>query len=123
LALHWQVNLNWLPLIALAPVAGHNYPFLRWGKGGWGLAAITGVLFGLGGWLTVPGLIGLVIGIFYKKARGVMIGAIGFPIVIAMFIIFKKPWQVVAAALAVMLLGVNRRLTGEKKEKPAEKVD
>ena len=38
LAFQWNVNLNWLPLIAAAPAAGHSWPFLRWKYGGWALA-------------------------------------------------------------------------------------
>ncbi len=116
-ALQWDVNLLWLPFIALAPVIGHNWPFLRWDKGGWGLAAIAGVLFGLGGWLTAAGLLGIPFGLIFRKSRGVAIGLVGFPLVLLMFILNKKPWQVIVAALSVMLLGAFRRLTGERKEK------
>jgi glycerol-3-phosphate acyltransferase PlsY len=113
----FHVDLNWLPLIALSPVLGHNWPFLRWNKGGWGLAATGGSLVGLGGWLSFVGLLGLPFGLIFKKKPGVAIAAVSFPAVLAMLILFHLPWQVLVSALSLMLLEVFRRLTGEKKPK------
>jgi glycerol-3-phosphate acyltransferase PlsY len=117
LALKLNVNLLWLPLIAIAPVVGHNWPFLRWNMGGWGLAAATGALFGLGCWLSFVGLAGIPFAFIFPKKRGVAIGAVAFPLILIMMIIFHKPWEVLVAAVAVAVVAVIRRLTGERKEK------
>jgi acyl-phosphate glycerol 3-phosphate acyltransferase len=122
LALKLNVNLYWLPAISLAPVVGHNWPFLRWKKGGWGLAAATGALLALGCWLSFIGLAGIPFAFIFKKKRGVGIGLVAFPLILIMLIVFHKPWEVVLSAILVMALTIFRRLTGEKKQKavPAE---
>jgi glycerol-3-phosphate acyltransferase PlsY len=114
----FHTNLYWLPLIALAPVMGHNWPFLRWDRGGWGLAATAGALVGLGGWLSFVGLLGLPFGLIYKKKPGLAIGAVSFPAVLIMFVVFHLPWEIIATAIILMLLEVYRRFTGERKAKP-----
>jgi glycerol-3-phosphate acyltransferase PlsY len=111
----FPINLNWLPLISLSPVLGHNWPFLNWKKGGWGLAATGGSLLGLGGLYTLIGLIGFPFGFIFKKTPGVAISAIMFPAILITFLLLKLPWQVLASALSVMVLEVYRRFTGEKK--------
>jgi len=113
----FHTNLNWLPLIALAPVMGHNWPFLRWDRGGWGLAATGGSLVGLGGWLAFAGLVGLPFAFIFKKTPGLAFSAVCFPAILIMFIVFHLPWQVIVSALTLMLLEVYRRITGEKKAK------
>lgn len=117
LALELGVDLLWLPLIAIAPIAGHNWPFLRWHDGGWGLAAVGGALLALGGWPTFIGLAGIPFIFLFPKKRGVGFSAVAFPLILAMMIVFHKPWQVIAAAVAVMAVAILRRLTGEKKQK------
>jgi glycerol-3-phosphate acyltransferase PlsY len=112
----FHTNLYWLPLIALAPVLGHNWPFLRWDKGGWGLAATAGSLVGLGGWISFIGLIGLPFALIFKKKPGLAIGAISFPAVLIMFVIFHLPWEVFISAIALVVLEVFHRFTGEKKQ-------
>jgi glycerol-3-phosphate acyltransferase PlsY len=111
----FHTNLYWLPLIALAPVIGHNWPIFLWGRGGWGLAATAGSLVGLGGWLSLVGLLGIPFGMIFKNKPGLAIGAVSFPAVLIMFVVFHLPWQVIVSALALMLLEVYRRFTGEKK--------
>lgn len=115
LALELGVDLLWLPLIAIAPVAGHNWPFLRWHDGGWGLAAVGGALLALGGWPTLLGLAGIPFIFIFPKKRGVGFSAVAFPLILAMMFVLHKPWQVIAAAVAVMVIAILRRLTGEKK--------
>lgn len=115
LALKLNVNYLWLPVIAIAPVAGHNWPFLRWNKGGWGLAAATGALLGLGCWVSFVGLAGVPFAFIFKKKRGVGIALVAFPLILIMFVVFHKPWEVFVAAIVVMAVTVLRRLTGEKK--------
>lgn len=115
LALKLGVNLYWLPVIAAAPVAGHNWPFLRWDKGGWGLAAASGALIGLGCWLTFVGVLGIPFIFLFPKRRGVAFGLVAFPLILAMFVVYHKPWEVFAAALFVMIVALIRRMTGEKK--------
>jgi glycerol-3-phosphate acyltransferase PlsY len=114
-----SINLNWLPLIAISPVVGHNWPFLNWKKGGWGLAATGGALIGLGGVHALVGLFGLPFGLLFKKTPGLAIGAVAFAAVLVTFILVKMPWQVLVSAIAIMTLEIYRRFTGEKKEKQA----
>jgi hypothetical protein len=64
------------------------------------------------------GLAGIPFAFIFPKKRGVAIGAVAFPLILMMMIIFHKPWEVVVAAIAVMVVAVFRRLTGEKKEHP-----
>lgn len=111
----FSINLNWLPLITLSPVLGHNWPFLNWKKGGWGLAATGGSLIGLGGLYSLVGVIGFPFGLIFKKTPGLAIGAVTFPAVLITFILLKLPWQVLASAISVIALEVYRRFTGEKK--------
>jgi glycerol-3-phosphate acyltransferase PlsY len=116
LALEWHVPLLWLPLIAIAPVAGHNWPFLRWNQGGWGLAAAGGALLALGGLPALAGLVGIPFIFIFPNKRGVGFCTVMFPVVLGMMILTHKPWQVISAAVAVMVLAIIRRLTGEKKQ-------
>jgi glycerol-3-phosphate acyltransferase PlsY len=113
-----KVNLSWLPLIAAAPVAGHSWPFLRWEKGGWGLASTAGSLLGIGGWTGFAGLLGVPMIFFFKKTPGPALAAVAFPAILILMAITHKPWQVLVSALVVMVVVMVRRFTGEPKRSP-----
>ncbi len=121
LAILLGVDAPWLPFISVAPVLGHNYPFLRWSKGGWGMAATAGAFLALGWWLPtiITAVVAIPCGLLWKKKPGLLIGGIGFPLLITMFIVFHKPLINIISALVVIALEIYRRFTGERHKKTA----
>jgi acyl-phosphate glycerol 3-phosphate acyltransferase len=114
LAFHWKVDLNWLPAIAAAPVVAHNWPFLRWKYGGWGMAATGGALLALAWFETIIAfVIGFIPGAVFRDKPGLAIGIIAFPLMLVLLFYFQEPLQVILAAALVMLITVIRRATGE----------
>ena len=115
LAFQWNVNLNWLPLIATAPAAGHSWPFLRWKYGGWALAAACGAIWALSGWVAWIGLgVGIISARIFRKNPGPALATAGIPVVLALMIWQGEPWQSVLAVIAAAGVVFLRRLTGER---------
>jgi len=115
LAFFWQINLNWLPLIAAAPVAGHSWPFLRWKYGGWALATTCGVIWALAGWVGWIALgVGIISARIYYKNPGPALAAAGVPTVLALMIWQNEPWQSILAVIAAAGVVFIRRITGER---------
>ncbi len=119
LAIVLGLDAAWLPFITIAPVLGHNYPFLNWKHGGWGMAAAGGTFLALGWWLPclITAVVALPCGLLWKKKPGLLIGGVGFPLFITMLIVFHKPWINIVSALVVITLEIYRRLTGERNKK------
>ncbi len=99
----------WLVLAAVAPVAGHNWPWYRGFRGGRGLATATGALLGLAGLLVVPGyLLGTVVAWWRRWVPA--LGVVGFPLLLALMLWQRWPADRVTAALAVMLTVLIRQV-------------
>lgn len=114
LAFKLDANINWLPVIAAAPVVAHSWPFLRWKYGGWGLAASSGALVSLA-WLEmiISFGLGFIAGAIFRNKPGLAIGTLAFPLMLGLMIYFREPLQVILAAALVMLITAFRRATGE----------
>lgn len=114
LAFHWKVDLNWLPAIAAAPVLAHNWPFLRWKYGGWGMAATSGALLSLA-WLetVISFILGFIPGAIFRHKPGLALGTLAFPLLLGLMIYIREPLQVILSAALVMLITAIRRATGE----------
>lgn len=114
LAFKLGVNMQWLPAIAAAPVLAHNWPFLRWKYGGWGMATASGALVSLA-WLEmiISFGLGFIAGAIFRNKPGLAIGILAFPLMLGLMIYFREPLQMILAAALVMLITAIRRATGE----------
>jgi glycerol-3-phosphate acyltransferase PlsY len=121
LAIIFGLDQAWLPFITVSPVIGHNWPFLRWNKGGWGMAATGGTFLAMGWWL--PAILAAVIavpcGLLWRSKPGLAIGGVGFPLFLVMLCVFHKPWINIISTLVVMAVEIYRRMTGERHKKAA----
>lgn len=116
---------GWLVLAAVAPVAGHNWPFYKRFRGGRGLGAATGALF----WLALPQMLpAYALGalIAWWRRWVPMVGIVAFPLGLALMTRAQLPPERVQAALAVMLAVAARqvpwalgRLRLQKQARPA----
>ena len=121
LAITFGLDAPWLPFITVAPVLGHNWPFLRWKKGGWGMAATGGTFLAVGWWLPaiIAAMIAIPCGLLWRSKPGLAIGGVGFPLFLIMMFVFHKPLINFISALVVMSIEIYRRLTGERHKKAA----
>lgn len=100
---------EWLALAAVAPVAGHNWPFYKRFKGGRGLGAATGALF----WLALPQMLpGYLLGavVAWRQRWVPWIGVVAFPAGLALMAHAAVPADRARAAAAVMLTVALRQL-------------
>ncbi|MEW6047513.1 MAG: glycerol-3-phosphate acyltransferase [Bacillota bacterium] len=100
---------GWLAAAAVAPVAGHNWPFYKGFRGGRGLAAATGALF----WLALPQMlpaygIGAAAALWRRWVP--MVGVVAFPVGLVLMVRASVPADRVQAAFLVMLVVAVRQL-------------
>lgn len=100
---------GWLALAAVAPVAGHNWPFYRRFRGGRGLGAATGALFWLAWREMLPAY---VLGALAARWRRwvPMVGIVAFPVGLLSMVRAELPPDRTLAALAVMLAVAVRQV-------------
>ncbi len=100
---------GWLAAAAVAPVAGHNWPFYRPWKGGRGLGAATGALFVLAFRSVLPAyVVGAAAALWRRWVPTV--GIVAFPLGLVLMVWHDVPADRVGAAMAVMLAVAVRQL-------------
>jgi glycerol-3-phosphate acyltransferase PlsY len=122
---------RWLG-VGCAAIIGHVFPVYLWFKGGKGVATSLGVIIGLYPYLTVPGMVILVIWLgslmmWRYVSLASILAAVAFPIVLVAAIRVRPDWHfavlwpllVIACAIAILVVvrhaeNIKRLLEGSE---------
>lgn len=100
---------RWLAAAAVAPVAGHNWPFYKGFRGGRGLGPATGALFWLAWRQMLPAyLLGALAA--WKRRWAPMVGVVAFPVALTLMVLGQVPAERLRAAVLVMLTVAVRQV-------------
>ena len=100
---------GWLAAAAVAPVAGHNWPFHQRFRGGRGLGPATGALFWLAWRQMLPAYILGALAAWRRRWMP-MVGVVAFPVALVLMGLSAVPPERLQAAVLVMLAVAVRQL-------------